>query len=65
MEGPDEYPMATRGPLSDIREGFTPPTDPRGSGNNPAFMMITSIDNGQVVNATTNELMAPNFGNCC
>lgn len=61
-----EYPMATQGPLSDIREGFSPQTsDLRGQLPNPKFEMITSIDNGQVLDATTNELMAPKFGNCC
>ena len=62
----EEYPMMSRGPLSDVRGSFTPQTsDLRGSLPNPAFTMITSLDNGQVLDATTNQLMGPSFGNDC
>lgn len=63
---PEEYPMASGGMMHDVREGFTPQTsDLRGSLPNPPFTMVTSFDNGQVLDATTNGLTAPNFGNDC
>jgi len=60
-----EHPTATPGPLRDIREGFTPQTsDLRGTLPSPDFMIVSSIDNGQVLNGATNELSAAPFGNC-
>lgn len=61
-----ENPMATAGPLTDFREGFNPATAARGLElQNPEYMILSSIDNGQMLNAVTGEMMAPKFGNCC
>ena len=61
---PDENPMCRDIPLSDFREGMTEPVDPRGNHTgNPSFIIVTSIDNGQVYNPTTGEYMPPKFGN--
>lgn len=65
MDESEEYPMATPGPLANIREGMNRPRDPRGELAPDNFTMVTSIDNGQVLNAGNNTLSAPPFGNCC
>lgn len=52
--------------VANLRDGFTPQTTtPRGNleGVNPEFYMLTSIDNGQMLDARTNETCAPRFGN--
>ena len=59
-----EHPTATPGPLTNFRENVHIPTDPRGNHAPSNFMMVTSIDNGQVLNAGDNTLSPPPFGNC-
>jgi len=60
-----EHPMATPGPLKEVRDGFTPQTsDLRGSLPSPDFTLVTSIDNGLITDGRTGMTGPPTFGNC-
>lgn len=55
-------------PVVNIRDGFIPqtgplPGDPRGDLPNPEFDILSVLDNGGMVNAVTNEVTQPVFGN--
>ena len=56
-------PMDADRTLPPWRGEHTIPHDPRGNLATNDFLMVTSIDNGQVFNAADGSLVAPRFGN--